>query len=673
MNAASQSAGRAQAMLNRVRTLSLRNKIFLSTVGVVLLISGAIALLARGILVGTLDRELELRGIAIAQSIAERAGGFILDKRPEELVALLFDVSQLGDRKALVAYSFVMDVDGKLLANTFVRPFPSELLDVVAPADSQDTLVRPLRIENSDVVDISVPIQEGIYTLGRAHVGLRQSHIDALVAKLRLTFLGFISLVVVIIFLIALVLSGYVVEPLRKLTSAAEIISRGRLDQPLDLGGTPPQPGECPAYSDTDLPCWHLDELAPGEDMPPRTCNPCKFYRKRHGDEVVQLADAFANMVWSIRLYRHRLRESEERYRPLFQANPDPFLVLDVATRYFLDANPRAQELYGYTLAQLQDMTIGSIEPLGTPQGVQRFITEGTSGDHVLYAKVGHITRSGKTIYVNIHATMAPYRERVVVIFSATDVTDLVEKDAQLIQASKMKTLGEMSAGMAHELNQPLNAIKLGSDFLKLAAGMDKALPMEKFQQVSDEISAQVDRAAAIISHLREFGRQSDLMPDQVDIRQPIKGVFAIIGQQMALQNIGVQLELAEGLPLVLAHANRLEQVFFNLVANARDAIQALKRGGGTILIRSFMEHGQLVVSVTDNGCGIPPKDVTKIFEPFFTSKRAGEGMGLGLAISYGIIKDYGGELQVETEVGKGTTFRLLFPPAAPARTGEVL
>ncbi|MFP5239883.1 MAG: sensor histidine kinase, partial [Acidobacteriota bacterium] len=259
------------------------------------------------------------------------------------------------------------------------------------------------------------------------------------------------------------------------------------------------------------------------------------------------------------------------------------------------------------------------------------------------------------------------------VIFSATDVTDLVEKDAQLIQASKMKTLGEMSAGMAHELNQPLNAIKLGSDFLKLASGMDMALPKEKFRQVSDEISAQVDRAAAIISHLREFGRQSDLMPDKVDIRQPIKGVFAIIGQQLALQNIGVRLELAEGLPLVLAHANRLEQVFFNLVANARDAIQACKQGDGSILIRSFMENGRLVVSVTDNGCGIPPKDVTKIFEPFFTSKRAGEGMGLGLAISYGIIKDYGGEFQVESEVGKGTTFRLLFPPAAPARNGEVL
>jgi len=239
-----------------------------------------------------------------------------------------------------------------------------------------------------------------------------------------------------------------------------------------------------------------------------------------------------------------------------------------------------------------------------------------------------------------------------------------VEKDAQLIQASKMKTLGEMSAGMAHELNQPLNAIKLGSDFLKLAAENNLDLPRERFQQVAFEMSAQVDRAAGIISHLREFGRKSELIPDAVDINTPIRGVFTIIGKQLALQNITVELDLAENLPLVLAHSNRLEQVLFNLVVNARDAILSSQRGVAEISIRSYMEDGSVIVSVSDTGCGISPQDMRKIFEPFFTTKRAGEGMGLGLAISYGIIKDYGGEIQVGSEVGEGTTFKLLFPPS---------
>jgi two-component system, NtrC family, sensor kinase len=251
-----------------------------------------------------------------------------------------------------------------------------------------------------------------------------------------------------------------------------------------------------------------------------------------------------------------------------------------------------------------------------------------------------------------------------VVIFSATDVTGLVEKDAQLIQASKMKTLGEMSAGMAHELNQPLNAIKLGSDFLKLTAQNGIDISPDRFKQVADEISAQVDRAAGIITHLREFGRKSDLIPDEVDINAPIQGVFTIIGKQLALENIHVDLELRENLPKVLAHSNRLEQVFFNLVVNARDAIQSSSSGGGEIVIRSFLEDGSVAVSVSDSGCGIPPDDLLKIFEPFFTTKRTGEGMGLGLAISYGIVKDYGGDIQVGSEVGEGTTFKLLFHPA---------
>jgi len=651
-------------MLNRVRKLSLRNKIFLATAGVILLISGVIALLARGILVNSLSHELEQRGLAIAQSIADRGGGFILDQDRAGLVAMLFDTAQLGERKALVAYIFILDNEGRLLAHTLTRPFPKALLDAVGPPDSRDSSPRPVNFDGDEAVDMSVPVQEGIYTLGRVHVGLRQSHMDSLVAKLRLTFLGFISLVVVIIFFIALILSGYVVDPLTKLTRAAEFISRGRLDQPLDLGGPPWNPGECPAYGDTDLPCWHLDELAPGESRRPGTCNPCKFYRNRPGDEVVQLADAFANMVWSIKLYRHRLRESEERYRPLFDANPDPFLVLDVATRRFLDANPRAQELYGYSKREFVEMSIERIEPALDQPGVRAFLTEGGPGDHVLYTKTSHVTRGGRQIYVNIHATMANYRGKEAVIFSATDVTDLVEKDAQLLQASKMKTLGEMSAGMAHELNQPLNAIKLGSDFLRLAAQSNMELDSERFKQVSDEISAQVDRAAGIINHLREFGRKSGPTPGAVDINTPIRGVFTIIGKQLELQNIHVDMALSPSLPPILAHANRLEQVFFNLVSNARDAILSKGGGEGEIAIRSWAEDGHVCVSVSDSGLGIAPADLRKIFEPFFTTKRAGEGMGLGLAISYGIIKDYGGDIQVGSEVGEGTTFKLSFPRA---------
>jgi len=658
-------------MIARFRSLSLRYKLFLTSVGMVLLISGVIALVARGILLGTLHRELELRGAAIAQSIAERGGGYVLDKDQAGLVALLFDAAQLGERKALVSYLFITNADGELLAHTFIRPFPGELLRANVNPEGQQTSARQVSFDGQEAVDIAVPMQEGIYTLGTVHVGLRQRHIDALEDKLRLTFLGFISLVGVIFFLLALTSSGYVVRPLLRLTKAAESISRGQLDQPLELDQELSwDPRECPAYGDTDLPCWHLDQLDKAPDHTPPTCNPCKFYRSRSGDEVVQLANAFANMVWSIKLYRNRLRESEERYRPLFDANPDAFLVLRVDTLRFLDANPRAQELYGYSKRELLDMTLAGLEPADNPTGVHRFLQDPGPERQVLSSKVRHFRRGKEPIFVNVHACRANYLGREVVIFSAVDVTELVEKDAQLIQASKMKTLGEMSAGMAHELNQPLNAIKLGSDLLALMHEQGQCVLPERFSRVLSQISAQVDRAARIIAHLREFGRKSELTPDAVDINTPIRGVFTLIGQQLALQNIAVDLDLTEGLPRVLAHSNRLEQVFFNLVNNARDAIQLLRaqRGGDSyaeISIRSWLEDGRVAVSVSDTGCGIEPQALQKIFEPFFTTKEAGEGMGLGLAISYGILKDYDGDIAVGSEVGEGTTFKVTFPAAA--------
>jgi histidine kinase len=136
----------------------------------------------------------------------------------------------------------------------------------------------------------------------------------------------------------------------------------------------------------------------------------------------------------------------------------------------------------------------------------------------------------------------------------------------------------------------------------------------------------------------------------------------------LALQSIELHMELNEGLPYVRAHANRLQQVLFNLITNARDAIiQKIENNGDgprTITIRSYLDDtGRVAMSVSDTGTGIDPQKIDKIFEPFYTTKDTGQGMGLGLAISYGIVKDYRGDIRVESRKGVGTTFKLFFPP----------
>lgn len=178
-------------------------------------------------------------------------------------------------------------------------------------------------------------------------------------------------------------------------------------------------------------------------------------------------------------------------------------------------------------------------------------------------------------------------------------------------------------------------------------------------------ISEQVDRATEIINNLRAFGRKSGLTMERVTLAEPIQGVLSIIGRQFTIQRIAIRLELDDNLPQVKGHNNRLQQVFFNLLNNARDAIQEKMESDpelyGDILVRTYSENGKVVVLISDNGVGIPDDVRNKIFEPFFTTKQTGKGMGLGLAITYGIVRDYGGTIRIESKSGEGTTFYLTF------------
>lgn len=657
------------------RRLGLKLKIFFTTVGVVLLISAAIALLARWILVSTLTDELKLRGLAIAQSIADRANGLILDKDIPQLVSLAFDTAQLSERRHLIAYIHITDAEGHVLAHTFTRPFPEELRTANPLPPGRPEHIRALTVFGRPVYDIAVPVSEGLYRVGAVHVGLNKERIDSLVGKLRITFLGFISLTVVIIFVISLRLAGTITRPLSRLMAISDEVSRGNFDvQPVagelsELLDHDWQPTDCPAYRNTDLPCWHLDQAG----NRPHGCAQCAFYRRPHGDEVSQLAESFRNMVWSIRLYRRRLRESEEKYRSLFDSGPDPVIVAEHETLRILDANLRAEELYGYSRAELTALSFADLDPDFRALCAERL--SGSEGGCVYGTKVIHYKKGGLPFFVNLHACPISYKGIQAVIVAATDITEIIEKDAQLIQASKMKTLGEMSAGIAHELNQPLNAIKMGSDFLAMVLAREAASqpPAAVVSGVVAEMSAQVDRATEIINTLRAFGRKTGLIKQQLDLNEPVRGVLNIVGQQFRLQNVDIRLQLAQGLPPIQAHDNRLQQVIFNLVTNARDAILAKHAalppgdgaepaGQGHIDIRSYADDGRVCLQVADSGTGIAEDDLHKVFEPFYTTKATGQGMGLGLSISYGIVKDYGGDIHIRSVVGQGTTFTLSFP-----------
>jgi two-component system C4-dicarboxylate transport sensor histidine kinase DctB len=245
---------------------------------------------------------------------------------------------------------------------------------------------------------------------------------------------------------------------------------------------------------------------------------------------------------------------------------------------------------------------------------------------------------------------------------------ELRDKQEQLVQAGKLATLGELTTGVAHELNNPLNNIGLfvgnAVDLVQLGA-TDQGRIIREMERALQ----QVRKATEIISHLRTFGRAAPFTRDPVSLRQVLTQALSLVQEQLRLRDIQVMLNLADGNPIVLGNALQLEQVFINLLTNARDALAAWPRKEIHISVAVGPEAAE--ITFADTGPGIPPGCEGRIFDPFFTTKEVGQGTGLGLSITYGIINDLGGTISVVSPEAGGATF-LIRLPLAPADTKEM-
>jgi histidine kinase len=212
--------------------------------------------------------------------------------------------------------------------------------------------------------------------------------------------------------------------------------------------------------------------------------------------------------------------------------------------------------------------------------------------------------------------------------------------------------------------------IKTSASFLKKKINRQEPVHHEILQELAEEMDSQVDRASQIITHLRQFGRKTDIRKVHVEVNDCIQGTFTVLGRQLEIHGVKVELDLDENLPPVKGDRNRLEQVFLNFIMNARDAMdekEALAEEGKVeklLRISSYREGGDVVVAIADTGVGMSEAVKEKIFEPFFTTKPVGKGTGLGLSISFGIVRDYDGFIEVESSEGRGTVFRIRFPAA---------
>jgi C4-dicarboxylate-specific signal transduction histidine kinase len=242
---------------------------------------------------------------------------------------------------------------------------------------------------------------------------------------------------------------------------------------------------------------------------------------------------------------------------------------------------------------------------------------------------------------------------------------ELREKQEQLVQAGKLATLGELTTGVAHELNNPLNNTSLfvgnAIDLIELGT-TDQGRIVPELRHALQ----QVRKATEIISHLRTFGRAAPVSREAISLRQVIERALSLTHEQLRLREVEVTVDLGPAEPVVVGNAIQLEQVFINLLTNARDAVANSPRK----VIRISGSVGPAAVEVTfaDTGQGIPPELEPRIFDPFFTTKEVGKGTGLGLSITYGILKEHGGTISLVSAPGEGAAF-LIHLPLAPAAT----
>jgi len=236
------------------------------------------------------------------------------------------------------------------------------------------------------------------------------------------------------------------------------------------------------------------------------------------------------------------------------------------------------------------------------------------------------------------------------------DITDRDELERRLMQADKLSSIGLLAAGVAHEVNTPLAVISTYAQMLAKQVSGD-----EQKSKLLEKIAKQTFRASEIVNSLLNFSRTSPTEFVELDLNRVIRETASLVEHQF--QNAGVKtiLTLGETLPWVRGNAGKLQQVFLNLFINARDAMS----GGGLLTVRTWAEGPFAHIEIADTGQGIPPEHLARIYDPFFTTKGAKKGTGLGLSITYGIVQEHKGIIEVDSNVGRGTRFRIEFPSAS--------
>ena len=393
----------------------------------------------------------------------------------------------------------------------------------------------------------------------------------------------------------------------------------------------------------------------------------------REGSMLVGAVVAFRDITRRKRA-EEALRESEERYRRIFNNSYDAIFLVDIAQDKILDANEEARRMLGYSQDELARLSVSDIHPYEMPK-LREFARQVSERGRWHTDELTCLAKSGEFIPAELSASAVEFGGRSRMLVFAHDVRErrqaaarVRELQADMHHLSRVSAMGEMASALAHELNQPLTAImnyvQACRRLLEAADGGDS----DKIGGYMDKAVAQAGRAGEIIRGLREFAHKRETERSLEDVNTIVEEAsnLALVGA--ADRNITSELILCPGLPVVLIDKVQIQQVVFNLVRNSVDALERSEKRELAIKT-SRAGNDSVEVAVCDSGAGLPAEVSERLFQRFVTTKP--DGMGIGLSISHSIIDGHGGRLWATPNPDRGTTFRFTLPAAPPAEEGD--
>jgi PAS domain S-box-containing protein len=368
-----------------------------------------------------------------------------------------------------------------------------------------------------------------------------------------------------------------------------------------------------------------------------------------------------------------RLHQQQEFARRLVDCFPDMIVAVDRSGSFTFVSPSIAQNLGYETGEHFSREVAAAVAEEDFKQLSEAFqgLVEGRQSFAALELRIRHRSGEWRVVRAHLSPLEDEHGEIEGVVASGRDVTTLKRLETQLIQSEKLAAMGQMLAGVAHELNNPLTAILGVSELLRDRQGLDEATHRQL-----DLAYRQARRAARIVQNLLDFSRPAAPQKKLLDVAGIVERAIQLHEHSLRRSNIAVEFHAEPALPGVLGDANQLVQVFLNLIVNAEQAIREA-RESGRVHVRVSTSSDRVTVVVQDDGAGIPPEALPKIFDPFFTTKRPGGGTGLGLSICSSIVREHGGFMEVESLPAGGSAFTVSLPvgadqksSASPSETG---